>query len=143
MNYEEIKEGDVFTSPKREITAADIDAFAELIGDNNEIHTSEEYAKNSRFGTRIAHRMLVMGIANGMYVRMGIFKNSVLMEIKEWKLMRPVKLGDVIYLKLTIESKRQTKRPGFGICEMKYEILNQDEDTAAEGTLVRMVPVSE
>ena len=143
MNYEEIKEGDVFTSPKREITAGDIDAFAELTGDNNEIHTSEEYAKNSRFGTRIAHGMLVMGIANGMYVRMGIFKNSVLMEIKEWKLMRPVKLGDVIYLKLTIESKRQTKRPGFGICEMKYEILNQDEDTAAEGTLVRMVPVSE
>ncbi|MDO4859794.1 MAG: MaoC/PaaZ C-terminal domain-containing protein [Bacillota bacterium] len=142
MNYEEIKEGDVFTSPKREITAADIDAFAELTGDNNEIHTSEEYAKNSRFGTRIAHGMLVMGIANGMYVRMGIFKNSVLMEIKEWKLMRPVKLGDVIYLKLTIESKRQTKRPGFGICEMKYEILNQDEDTAAEGTLVRMVPIS-
>ncbi len=143
MNYEQIKEGDVFTSPKREITAADIDAFAELTGDNNEIHTSEEYAKNSRFGTRIAHGMLVMGIANGMYVRMGIFKNSVLMEIKEWKLMRPVKLGDVIYLKLTIESKRQTKRPGFGICEMKYEILHQDEDTAAEGTLVRMVPVSE
>ncbi len=102
MNYEQIKEGDVFTSPKREITAADIDAFAELTGDNNEIHTSEEYAKNSRFGTRIAHGMLVMGIANGMYVRMGIFKNSVLMEIKEWKLMRPVKLGDVIYLKLTI-----------------------------------------
>ena len=143
MNYEEIKEGDVFTSPKREITAADIDAFAELTGDNNEIHTSEEYAKNSRFGTRIAHGMLVMGIANGMYVRMGIFKNSVLMEIKEGKLMRPVKLEDVIYLKLTIESKRQTKRPGFGICEMKYEILNQDEDTAAVGTLVRMVPVSE
>ncbi|MBQ2678394.1 MAG: MaoC family dehydratase N-terminal domain-containing protein [Firmicutes bacterium] len=140
MNYEEIKEGDVFTSPKREITAADIDAFAELTGDNNEIHTSEEYAKNSRFGTRIAHGMLVMGIANGMYVRMGIFKNSVLMEIKEWKLMRPVKLGDVIYLKLTIESKRQTKRPGFGICEMKYEILNQDEDTTAAGTLVRMIP---
>ncbi len=143
MNYEEIKEGDVFTSPKREITADDINAFAELTGDNNEIHTSEEYARSSRFGTRIAHGMLVMGIANGMYVRMGIFKNSVLMEIKEWKLMRPVKLGDVIYLKLTIESKRQTKRPGFGICEMKYEILNQDEDSAAEGTLVRMVPVSE
>ena len=141
MNYEEIKEGDVFTSPKREITAADIDAFAELTGDNNEIHTSEEYAKNSRFGTRIAHGMLVMGIANGMYVRMGIFKNSVLMEIKEWKLMRPVKLGDVIYLKLTIGPKRPTKRPDFGICEMKYEILNQDEDTAAEGTMVRMVPM--
>ena len=143
MNYEEIKEGDVFISSKREITAEDINAFAELTGDNNEIHTSEEYARNSRFGTRIAHGMLIMGIANGMYVRMGIFKNSVLMEIKEWKLMRPVKLGDVIYLKLTIESKRQTRRPGFGICEMKYEILNQDEDTAAEGTLVRMVPVSE
>ena len=143
MNYEEIKEGDVFIGSKREITAEDINAFAELTGDNNEIHTSEEYARNSRFGTRIAHGMLIMGIANGMYVRMGIFKNSVLMEIKEWKLMRPVKLGDVIYLKLTIESKRQTRRPGFGICEMKYEILNQDEDAAAEGTLVRMVPVSE
>ncbi|MBR6444478.1 MAG: MaoC family dehydratase N-terminal domain-containing protein [Firmicutes bacterium] len=141
MKYEEVKEGDVFTSPKREITEDDINAFAELTGDNNEIHTSEEYAKETRFGTRIAHGLLVMGIANGMYVRMGIFRNSVMMEIKEWKLIRPVKLGDVIYLRLTIGPKRPTKRPGFGICEMKYEILNQDEDTAAEGTIARMVPL--
>ena len=140
MKYEELKEGDVFTSPKREITEEDINAFAELTGDNNEIHTSEEYAKKTSFGTRIAHGMLVMGIANGMYVRMDLFKNSVLMEVKEWKLLRPVKLGDVIYLRLTIGPKRETKRPGFGICEMKYEILNQDEDTTAVGTLVRMVP---
>ena len=140
MKYEELKEGDVFTSPKREITEEDINAFAELTGDNNEIHTSEEYAKKTSFGTRIAHGILVMGIANGMYVRMGLFKNSVLMEVKEWKLLRPVKLGDVIYLRLTIGPKRETKRPGFGICEMKYEILNQDEDTTAVGTLVRMVP---
>ena len=141
MKYEEVKEGDVFTSPKREITEDDINAFAELTGDNNEIHTSEEYAKETRFGTRIAHGILVMGIANGMYVRMGIFRNSVMMEIREWKLIRPVKLGDMVYLRLTIGPKRSTKRPGFGICEMKYEILNQDEDTVAEGTMVRMVPM--
>ena len=59
MKYEELKEGDVFTSPKREITEEDINAFAELTGDNNEIHTSEEYAKKTSFGTRIAHGIAV------------------------------------------------------------------------------------
>ena len=115
--------------------------FADLTGDHNDIHVSEEFAKKSRFGTRIAHGMLIMGIANGMYVELGIFRNSVLMEIKEWKLKKPVKLGDEIRLRLTIESKRLTKKPDYGICEMRYDMVNQDDETVSSGILVRLVPV--
>ena len=82
MGYDEVNAGDVFESPARKITEEDIMTFADLTGDHNDIHVSEEFAKKSRFGTRIAHGMLIMGIANGMYVELGIFRNSVLMEIK-------------------------------------------------------------
>lgn len=141
MGYDEVNAGDVFESPARKITEEDIMTFADLTGDHNDIHVSEEFAKKSRFGTRIAHGMLIMGIANGMYVELGIFRNSVLMEIKEWKLKKPVKLGDEIRLRLTIESKRLTKKPDYGICEMRYDMVNQDDETVSSGILVRLVPV--
>ena len=52
-----------------------------------------------------------------------------------------MKLGDEIRLRLTIESKRLTKKPDYGICEMRYDMVNQDDETVSSGILVRLVPV--
>ncbi|MBL8673862.1 MAG: MaoC family dehydratase [Rhodospirillales bacterium] len=40
------------------VTEADIMAFAGVSGDTNPIHLHEEFARTTRFGTRIAHGML-------------------------------------------------------------------------------------
>ncbi len=141
IGYNEVNIGDVFISASRTVSEADIMTFAGMTGDNNEIHTSEAYAKTTAFGTRIAHGLLTLGIANGLYVRMGLFENSVMLEIKEWKIPKPVKLGDTIRLRLTIEDKRPTKKPDKGICNMRYEVLNQNDEVVAGGLLIRMVPI--
>ena len=141
IGYNEVNVGDVFVSPSRTVSESDIMTFAGMTGDNNEIHTSAAVAAKGRFGKRIAHGMLTMGIANGLYVRMGLFENSVLLEIQNWKVPKPVFLGDSIYLKLTIEGKRETKKPEWGICDMKYEVFNQDDEYVAGGMIIRMVPI--
>lgn len=139
--YNEIETGDVFVSASRTVTEADVMMFAGLTGDMNEIHTSEAFAQKGRFGRRIAHGLLILSIANGLYVRLGIFENSVLLEIKDWKVPRPVFIGDTVRLRLTIKNKRVTKKPEWAVCDMGYEVVNQNEEIVGEGTMVRMVPV--
>lgn len=137
--YEDVDVGDVFFSPSRTVSEADVIQFAGLTGDFNELHTSETFASHTAYGTRIAHGMLTLAMANGLYVRIGAFRNSIFLGIDYWKFMDPVKLGDTIRLKLTIADKRETKSGTRGIIGIKYEVLNQADKTVAEGILRRMV----
>ena len=53
----DITVGDKFSN-EREVTDELVRGFAELSGDHNPIHLDEEFAKETRFGRRIAHGML-------------------------------------------------------------------------------------
>lgn len=137
--YEDVDIGDEFISPSRTLSESDVMQFAGLTGDFNEIHTSVTYAEGTSYGARIVHGMLTLAMSNGLYVRIGIFRNSVFLGIDYWKFLKPVKLGDTIWLKLTIADKRETKDGVRGIIGMKYEVYNQLNEKTAEGVLRRMV----
>lgn len=49
------------------ITDADVKAYAGLSGDNNPVHMSDEYAKNSRFKSRIAHGLFSAGFFSALF----------------------------------------------------------------------------
>jgi acyl dehydratase len=53
--------GDEVTYTKT-ISAADVEAFAEATGDHNPLHTTPEYAQQTRFEQPIAHGFLVSGV---------------------------------------------------------------------------------
>ena len=55
----------------REVTQEDIDAFAELTGDHQWIHTDVERAKTeSPFGTTIAHGNLTLSLIDGLRIEL-------------------------------------------------------------------------
>jgi acyl dehydratase len=55
----------------REVTQEDIDAFAELSGDHQWIHTDVERAKKeSPFGTTVAHGNLTLSLIDGMRIEL-------------------------------------------------------------------------
>src|SRR5437763_17048912 len=55
----------------REVTQADIDAFADLSGDHQWIHVDAERAKKeSPFGTTVAHGNLTLSLIDGMRLDM-------------------------------------------------------------------------
>jgi len=59
----------------REVTQADIDAFADLSGDHQWIHVDVERAKKeSPFGTTVAHGNLTLSLIDGM--RLELLKSS-------------------------------------------------------------------
>lgn len=45
----------------RQVTGADIQAFADVTGDHNPVHIDETYAASTQFGKRIAHGILSVG----------------------------------------------------------------------------------
>jgi 3-hydroxybutyryl-CoA dehydratase len=51
------------------ITVADIEAFAMASGDMNPVHLDDAYAATTRFGGRIAHGILTVGLISACIAR--------------------------------------------------------------------------
>lgn len=137
--YETVNIGDVFVSPTRTVTESDVMQFAGLTGDYNELHTSATFAAKTRFGRPIAHGMLSLAIANGLYARTNIFPSTVFLGIDGLKFRAPVFIGDTLCLRMTIDGKRLTSDGKKCIFAMRYELLNQDEQLVLEGVFTRML----
>jgi 3-hydroxybutyryl-CoA dehydratase len=54
---------DRFRSPGRTLGEAHFLLFAGLTGDNHPIHYDEDYPRQTRFGARVAHGLLVMAMS--------------------------------------------------------------------------------
>ena len=140
--FDDLDVGDEFVSATHTVSETDITQFAGLTGDFNELPTSRVFAATTRFGERIAHGLLILSLANGLYVRLNLFETSVFLGIDEWKSTKPVFIGDTIHLRLTISEKRLSRDGGRGIFGMKYEVLNQNDELVAVGLFHRMLSVS-
>lgn len=138
--YEDLRVGQVFESVGRTVTDHDVMTFAGISGDFNQLHTDDEFAKKSPFGTRIAHGVLVLGIATGLTQRMGIFDGSALALLGlQWEFKGPVKINDTIHLRMTIGSMRESKKGDRGIVVRDYEIINQRDEVVQTGKISVMI----
>lgn len=136
MYFEEFEVGQAITSPGRTITEADVVAFAALSGDWNAMHTDAEYSAQHPFGQRVAHGLLLVSIASGLIMRLGILEETALAfrEIESWKFSLPVYLGDTIRVRATVTNTKAMRRLGGGLVSVKVEILKQDDKVVQRGT---------
>jgi acyl dehydratase len=140
MGSRSLQPGDVSVTPARAIGAREIDAFAELVGDFTPIHVDEEFAKSSPWGVRIAHGPLAMSTAIGLFTRMGMLGERVIGLVNlNWDFAAPVKLGDAIHARVTVESVRATSKPGRSLAIFAFEVVNQDEILVERGRLTVLV----
>lgn len=135
MYFEEFEAGQSIVSPARTITEADVVAFAALSGDWNAIHTDAVYAAQHFFGQRVAHGLLIMSIASGLAMRLGILEDTVLAfrEIEGWKFSQPVFIGDTVRVRATVTETKVMARLGGGSVSLKVEIINQKDDIVQRG----------
>lgn len=139
--FEEFFIGQKFISPRRTITETDVVNFAGLSGDFNPLHTDMLFAKQTPYGKRIAHGMLLLSIMTGLTDKMGIFNETVLalMQIDNWQFIKPVFFNDTIYLEMEILDKQNTKKTDRGIVVRRVSIINQNDDIVQRGEIKVMM----
>jgi 3-hydroxybutyryl-CoA dehydratase len=128
-----IKIGDEFSTSKQ-ITDSVVRAFAELSGDFNPIHIDEEFAKNTRFGRRIAHGMISGALLSAV---LGYeFKERKIVYLNQtMRFVAPVFLGDTVTARATVIKIREDKP----IVTLETVCTNQRGETTLTGEAVVMI----
>ena len=117
------------TSHEKIITGDDIDLFARVSGDFNPVHISEEYAKKTFFGGRIAHGALSQALLSAAMAKL---PGLVVFLSQSIKFLKPVRIGDSI----TATAEVIDTHPEKGIVTLKNVCVNQKGETVAEGESV-------
>lgn len=133
---EDFTPGEVYRSPGRTISDADLMQFTGLSWDTNPAHTDEEFCKTSPFGTRIAHGALTLSYATGLLARSGWFDETVIafLNIEMWEFKGPVKVGDTIRLNATVlEARRSRSKPDRGTWKADISVFNQHGEVVQRG----------
>lgn len=141
LAFDDLSEGAQYVSVGRTVTEADIQAFAGVSGDFNQLHTNDEWVRaNTQFRGRIAHGLLVLAMSSGMrtpdYDDLDI--QAYLSESRD--MTAPTYPGDTITVTNTVTDLRPSKsKPGHGIVTFHVQVTNQHGDVVQSGTDVLLI----
>jgi 3-hydroxybutyryl-CoA dehydratase len=136
---EDLTEGLKIETERRVVTAADIDAFVELSGDRNPLHTDDDYARAAGFAGRIAHGLLVLSVESGLSSEADDWSIGAYLE-ESRRFVEPVLPGDEVHSVSEVTGvRRSTSKPDRGIVTLRVETRNQRDEVVLEGTDVIMV----
>lgn len=137
LYFDELDEGRTFESPSRSITAGDVEAFIALTGDDNRLHTDDDFARENGFDRRIAHGALVVALATGLAWQTGMLVDTTIAfrSIDAWKFILPVYPDDSISLRVVAGECRPLPRLKAGLVRFDLDVVNQHGAVVASGAL--------
>lgn len=140
LTFEAFELGARYISQARTVTETDVVNFAGLSGDFNPLHTDAEFGRQTPFGERIAHGMLIVAMATGMANWTGIFEGTTLALLEQTiRYKGVVKFGDTIHLELEVTEKKETSKPDRGVVRFATQVRNQRDEAVIEGEWVVMM----
>jgi acyl dehydratase len=138
--FDDISVGDEIVTEPRTVTEADVVEFARLTGDDHPEHMNEAYARESIYGERIAHGLLITGIVTGQVNRTGMLEILTIGVLDmNIRFVGAVRFNDTIHTLAHITGKRATKRPGRGIIKIGAKASNQRGEPVLEAEWAVMV----
>jgi 3-hydroxybutyryl-CoA dehydratase len=127
--------GKVYPGASKPITEADFLAFAKMTGDDHPIHYDEAFARQSRFGGRVAHGLLLMAhTALGASVLSRHLEDSMIAFVsQDCRFLKPVLVGD--HVRAELEVAEVAPKPGrdFGLLRFIVRLINQRDETVLDG----------
>lgn len=110
------------------VTDADVKAFAGISGDNNPVHMSDEYAKESRFKKRIAHGLMSASYFSALFGTKIPGPGCVYVS-QSLAFKKPVYLNDTVTATITVKEINMEKRRVFfaTVCKVENEVVISGE----------------
>jgi acyl dehydratase len=131
--------GHKWTSAGRTVTEYDVVTFGTWSGDMHPLHTNEEYAKTTEFGTRLFHGPGALSLAFGLEMALGWKNGSAIafLGIDNWSMSAPIRIGDTITVDEEVTNIRpSSSKPDRGVVTTRVRILNQNGVVCQEGDWV-------
>jgi acyl dehydratase len=98
VRFDDLKVGDRWVSPSKQITAQDVAGFAELTLDFNPLHLDAGFAGESPFGRPIAHGLLGLSLVAGLASESPRIETVALLGVYDWQFVRPIYYGDRVHV---------------------------------------------
>jgi len=98
---------------EKTVTEVDAYMFAGITGDFAPVHVNEEYMKRTRFEGRIAHGILILGLASTASSQFAARANipGVSAGYDRVRFLGPVRFGDTIRIDYTLPKRRRARPP--------------------------------
>jgi acyl dehydratase len=109
----------------------DVRAFARASGDENPVHLDADYAAGTRFGGRIAHGVLTLGVVSAALARL---PGLVIYLSQSVRFVGPVTVGDRVTAVCEVVDAL-----GGGRYRLWTEVSDGDGDPVVEGEAVVLV----
>lgn len=136
--FDEVKEGDTAIM-KVNVSSKIVKLFAMISGDFNPLHVDTEFAKTlppKLFGGKnIAHGILLNSFLSAL-ITLSLGRGVTLLEWRDQKFKRPVKVGDAITVKLQVARKytEVVKEKERLYLDLAGSVLTQSEEGEVEAT---------
>lgn len=126
--YDDYHIGEQFTSYGRTITEADLTNYTNLAGLKLPMFIDEHFSKqHSIFGTRVLPGLFTASIAAGMLEDILGKYTLAALGLNDFKFSAPVKIGDTLHTRITVEELKDVKEGTRGVISVKVEVVNQDD----------------
>jgi len=126
---EEFVVGEKYTTPARTITETDVVMFGCTTGDLHRNHMNAEAMKGSQFGQRIAHGLLGLSMAHGLFYAIDLIRDTAIafLAVENWEFKAPIFFGDTIHCEITIADVIYSRsKHDRGVVKFKFEVYNQN-----------------
>ncbi|WP_257541471.1 MaoC family dehydratase [Sphingobium sp. CFD-1] len=133
-------EGRQFVSGARRVTHEDFLRFAQVSGDRHPMHVDPAYAAQTAMGRIIAHGPFGIALSMGLYNTIEEMTDLAvaMLDIREWKFLLPIFVGDELRLRLTIGTIRET-RSGKLVVDRMFEVVRDGNEVVQSGWSAMLV----
>lgn len=132
--FDQIETGEEYLTPGVTVTETHVLQFAGLSMDFFELHTNEEYARQTQFGRRVAHGLLGLALADGLKNRSELRVRAIASLGWSWEFTGPIFLGDTIQVRMRVIDKRASRsKPDRGVVTLGLEVVNQRGEVVQKG----------
>lgn len=139
LYFEEYTDDWSYTTGKKEITEDIVQGFVKLCDFSSPTYVDPNYAKQQYSG-RLVPGMLVLALAEGLLLGEGLtFRRGIFLLELTPKFLKPTYADDVIHNRVTLQSKRLTKRDDRGVVICNHDVINQKGEIVLQYTSSRMI----